>query len=120
MEEVENYNIRLVQSLNGIDYYIQIKPGEYLGSARLDDPSQYIAVKSDSPNGVLLREMSKRSGIQYRMYIRDNYEGMRTIKSLEVYDRISDFSLKFRDPDTGGELSLKFNQKLAKAHEHHM
>ena len=25
MEEVENYNIRLVQSLNGIDYYIQIK-----------------------------------------------------------------------------------------------
>ena len=120
MEEVENYNIRLVQSLNGIDYYIQIKPGEYLGSARLDDPSQYIAVKSDSPNGVLLREMSKRSGIQYRMYIRDNYEGMRTIKSLEVYDRIADFSLNFRDPDTGGEVSLKFNQKLAKAHEHHM
>lgn len=120
MEEVENFNLRFVKTQNGNDYYVRFRPDEEPIRARVDDPSRYIVVKSDSPNGTMLRDMLKRPGVKFRMQVRDDYEGLPTIKSLEVQDLVDEFSLKYTDPDTGAEVSLKFPNDLALAHDRHM
>ena len=120
MSKLPEYsNFQRIGQYKGKDLYVILKPGEEYVEGAHNNFSNVFVADPNTEEGKFLREAHKHPEKRVKVEVREDYEGMPTLRDLSVKD-IAEFGTTYRDPETGDDVTIHFTPEIGQAHETYM